>query len=81
MTIVQPPYLLDFGKVYIDNPPPYWNDPQFHVNRHECGRELFGNKKWREVLNAMSTLIRLGIWNVDPRPANFCFGDEENEPL
>jgi hypothetical protein len=81
MSIVQPPYLLDFGKVYLDTPPQYWNDPQFHANRHEDGRENFGNQKWKEVLSALSNLIRYGIYNVDPRPANFCFGDEDSEPL
>ena len=80
MTIVQPPYLLDFGKVYLDAPPPYWSDAQFQTNRHEDGRENFGIEKWKTVLRAMSELIGMGIYDVDPRPANFCFGDEDLEP-
>ncbi len=30
--IVQPPYLLDFGKVYLDAPPPYWDDAHLMAN-------------------------------------------------
>ena len=35
MTIVQPPFLLDFGKAYVDRQPPYWDDAQLVANAHE----------------------------------------------
>ncbi len=38
MTIVQPPYVLDFGKVYLDRPPPYWSDRQMLETIHAEGR-------------------------------------------
>ena len=34
MTIVSPPFLLDFGKVYLDSPPPYWDDLEIMSNWH-----------------------------------------------
>jgi hypothetical protein len=49
MTIVQPPYLLDFGKVYLDRPPPYWSDQQILESVHAEGREVF-ERRWPEVL-------------------------------
>ena len=42
MTIVSPPFLLDFGKVYFDSPPPYWNDDEIMANWHAEGKENFG---------------------------------------
>ena len=42
MTIVEPPYLLDFGKVYVDEPPPYrlYEMPSWHEKIRE---EFEGN--------------------------------------
>jgi hypothetical protein len=75
MTIVQPPYLLDFGKVYLDRPPPYWSDPQILESVHAEGRELF-ERRWPEVLRVLAGLQALGIYYVDPKPANINFGDD-----
>jgi hypothetical protein len=80
MSIVRPPFLLDFGKVYIDVPPRDWYDPRYQQNLHAGGIDLFG-KRWKIVCKAMATLRGHGIYNPDPRPANCCFGDEDDEPL
>lgn len=48
MTIVRPPYCLDFGKVWIDRPPPYYFDAQRMANAHADWRDLFG-KHWGDV--------------------------------
>ena len=72
--VVEPPYLLDFGKVYVNQPPPY----KLHEmpNWHEKIREEFeGNSA--KVYAVLSALRQLGIHYVDPRPGNINFGDEE----
>ena len=77
MSVVQPPFLLDFGKIYLDDPPPYWGDAQLMQNAQVDGRELFG-KHWRKVVAALGILRqRFGIYYVDPRPGNINFGDDE----
>jgi hypothetical protein len=78
MSIVQPPFLLDFGKVYIDSFPQDWSDSQYQRNRHTDGREKFG-KRWDDVRRAMARLQGLGICNIDPRPSNVNFGDEDDD--
>ena len=76
MTLVRPPFLLDFGKVYIDHPPPYWGDTQLMANFHAEGRENF-QSRWPVVLRALSILRGHGIYYVDPRPGNVTFGDDD----
>lgn len=72
MSIVQPPYLLDFGKVYIDRPPPYASDAQCMSNWHAEVRDLFEDRA-SEVYIVLHILKKLGIHYVDPKPANICF--------
>ncbi|WP_442483940.1 hypothetical protein [Aeoliella sp. SH292] len=69
MEIVQPPYVLDFGKVYLDQPPAYWNDPQIRNNAYAEWRERF-DEHWEKVAGVMFSLERFGIYYVDPRPSN-----------
>ena len=74
MTIVSPPFLLDFGKVYLDSPPPYWDNSEIMSNWHVEGRENFG-ERWSKVLSLIGWLQKYGIWYVDPKPGNIMFGD------
>jgi hypothetical protein len=78
MSIVEPPYLLDFGKVYIDRPPPYHNDPQLMANAQAEWQEWFG-KHWARVAGVLQRLENYGIYYVDPRPSNICTGEEDEE--
>jgi hypothetical protein len=80
ISIVQPPYLLDFGKVYLEHPPTHLYDEQMMANAHQEWMERFG-KRWSKVLHAMKMLEKLGIYYYDPRPGNVCFGDEDDQPL
>jgi hypothetical protein len=73
MSIVQPPYLLDFGKVYIDRPPPYARGPM--PGWHAQLREDFG-ENIQEVYRVISYLKSIGIYYVDPKPANIDFGNQ-----
>jgi hypothetical protein len=75
MTIVSPPFLLDFGKVYLDSPPPYWNDGEIMAEWHADGKENFG-PRWSKVLSLVGMLQKYGIWYVDPKLGNIMFGDE-----
>ena len=72
--IVRPPFLLDFGKVYIDAPPPYWDDAEIMGHWHEEGRENFGDR-WKNVLSLIRQLEGHGIYYVDPKPGNIMFAD------
>lgn len=74
MSIVQPPFLLDFGKVYLDTPPPYWNDAEIVADWHAEGRDNFGNR-WSTVMSLIGVLQKYGIYYVDPKPGNIMFAD------
>ncbi|HYO23707.1 MAG TPA: hypothetical protein VEQ85_02045, partial [Lacipirellulaceae bacterium] len=80
MTIVQAPYILDFGKVYIDAPPPYLYDKQMMKNVYAEWRDRYGSK-WNEVVCAVEVLTKYGIFYVDPRRSNIDPGDEDEDPL
>lgn len=69
MEIVDAPYTLDFGKVYIDYPPAYWSDPQLKADTHAEWRARFDDH-WSQVAGAIYALERHGIYYVDPREAN-----------
>ncbi len=78
MTIVQPPFVLDFGKVYIDRRPPYVNDIEVMTEAETKCIELFeGARRWKKVQRALWKLEALGIWYVDPNPRNVQFGSDE----
>lgn len=73
MDIVSPPYLLDFGKCYLDRKPDFspevwqeWND------EHE---EMWEGR-WKIVRRAVWQLEKYGIYHIDPRPGNVRFGEE-----
>lgn len=74
MTIVQPPFLLDFGKAYVDRTPPYWNDAQLMANAREEWADLF-DERWPDVVALLGALESFGIYYVDPRPGNIVFSD------
>jgi hypothetical protein len=79
MTIVEAPYLLDFGKVWIDEKPPYYGDSQLMANTFAEWRSLFG-KNWKHVGSAMETLRRqFGIYYSDPRPSNISMGNDDDD--
>jgi len=84
MSIVQPPYLLDFGKVYFDGPP----TDVYDRNRIKLGqaeaKANFGSN-WPAVSQVLYALQeKVGIWYVDPKPANIDCGiddpDWDKEP-
>jgi hypothetical protein len=60
LTIVKPPYLLDFGKVYLDRTPPYWNDEEVMAGWMDECRELFG-PNYRALVAVLARLRSFGI--------------------
>lgn len=79
MGVVKSPRLLDFGKVHIDAPPPYWDDPHVMAQFDADGLWLFRDH-WPDVVTALEELRKLGIYYVDPKPGNITFGDETEDP-
>lgn len=74
MTIVAPPFLLDFGKASLDAPPVYADDPKRMAEIEMQWRDLFGTN-WNQVLGALFELRhRYGIYYLDPRPGNINCG-------
>lgn len=71
MTIVEPPFLLDFGKVYLDSEPEYFTDQEIMANWMQEGRDLF-----EDVQQLLSALWKYGICYVDPKPGNIRFRNE-----
>lgn len=74
ISVVSPPFLLDFGKVYLDRPPPYWDDAEIMGHWHAEDRENFGDR-WKTVLSLIRLLEGHGIYYVDPKPGNIMFAD------
>ena len=74
MGIVRRPYLLDFGKAYVDHPPSYYYDAQMKRNFYDkCAEDFPNNIKKLRVL--LACLEGMGIYYVDPTPANIDFGN------
>jgi len=76
MSIVSPPFLLDFGKVWIDRKPDF-SAEALADKEAECA-DLYG-ERWGEVQLALAVLKRLGIYYTDVRLGNITFGPESVE--
>lgn len=74
MTLVTPPFLLDFGKAHLDHPPDY--TPEVLADWESERRELFGDR-WPQVQEALGWLQSYGIHYYDAKPGNITFGNEE----
>lgn len=73
MDIVSRPFLLDFGKCYLDRKPEFspevWQDWQIeHAEMWE--------DRWKTVRRLVWQLEKYGIYHVDPRPGNIRFADQ-----
>jgi hypothetical protein len=70
MEMVTPPYILDFGKAYLDSAPEHseetWRD-------HEAAqREIWGDH-YGDVQAILWRLESIGIYYRDPNPRNIVF--------
>ena len=73
MDIVSPPYLLDFGKSYLDRKPDF--SPEVWQQWQQDHEEMWEGR-WKIVRRLVWQLERYGIYHVDPRPGNVRFGEE-----
>lgn len=67
MSLVKPPYVLDFGKVYLDRSPDFSADVM--NDWYAAQQELWGDL-WPTVRSILSRLQGLGIYHMDPKPGN-----------
>jgi hypothetical protein len=70
MTIVSPPFLLDFGKVHLDRRPEF--SAETLAEWRESMQELFEHQ-WPEVRLLLAALERYGIYYLDAKPGNIMF--------
>ena len=70
MTIVSPPFLLDFGKVHLDRRPEF--SAETLAEWRESMQELL-EKNWPEVRLLLAALERYGIYYLDAKPGNIMF--------
>lgn len=69
MTVVMPPFVLDFACAYIDEQPPYADDPEIMSYWFNQRREMYG-EDWSDVLSVMSALRAHGVHLADVKPGN-----------
>ena len=73
MTIVTPPFLLDFAGAYLDWPPEF--SPEAMEYWHNDKQEQFGTR-WKEVQNILAMLSEQAeIYMLDVNPGNIMFAD------
>ena len=75
MSIVRPPYILDFAKACLDAPPDF--PEEVMAERWEHWADLF-EERWPHVITIMGWLERRhGVYLLDPSPRNIAFPDDE----
>ncbi len=70
MTVVKPPFVLDFAGAYLDWPPKF-SDEVWDERRAKWADE-FGDD-WPMVQRILSEFEDMGIYMLDPSPANIRF--------
>lgn len=68
MEIVEPPYILDFGKAYFKRQRPKFS-AEVMRETEEAQKELWGDH-WPEIRRILKKLASFGIYHTDPKPAN-----------
>ncbi len=72
MSIVSPPFILDFAGAYLDKRPPFDEEQWAEWEKEKI--EQFEHR-WPEVRQAMAYFRRHGIYLNDIKPGNVEFGD------
>lgn len=70
MTIVEPPFVLDFASAQLDQPFDF--PPDILAEWYESKRRDFG-ANWGRAVAVLRELERLGIYMVDVHPGNIGF--------
>jgi hypothetical protein len=74
LEIVKPPFVLDFGKSYLDEVPEFPEETLAEVEAEN--RDRFG-KRWPEVRRILRKLESYGVFHVDVSPNNIRFANDE----
>ena len=74
MTIVSPPFVLDFAGAYLDKRPDYPDDVMEEWQAEKL--EQFGEERWKIVQNIMAHFARMRIYLADVKPGNITFAEE-----
>ena len=74
MTIVSPPFALDFAGAYLDQKPDF--PPEVMADWRAEKAEQFGEPHWSRVQALMWAFSKLGVYLADVKPGNIVFGDE-----
>jgi hypothetical protein len=72
MSIVTPPFVLDFAGAYVDKRPTWHSDPEMMKIIEENGLDAFGDN-WKKVKSILATFRGLGIYLTDARHGNIEF--------
>jgi hypothetical protein len=70
MSIVSIPYLIDFGKAYLDYEPDH--SAETWADHHQEQREIWEDR-YKEVQSVLWRLRQLGIYYRDAKPGNIMF--------
>ena len=73
MTIVRPPFLLDFADARLDEPPDFSEDV---LRQWEEDRAEIFDERWPEVIRILAALQTLGVYLLDINPRNIFFLEE-----
>jgi hypothetical protein len=66
--LVRPPYILDFGKVYLDKRPSHFS-PETWADWRADFAERWG-ADWPRIQDLLRALESYGIYYMDPKPGN-----------
>jgi len=72
MTIVSPPFVLDFAGAYLDRPPDFPDDVMEDWQAEK--KEQFGDR-WTMVQKIMREFRKMGVYLADVKPGNIMFRD------
>jgi hypothetical protein len=74
MTIVTAPWVIDFGKCYLDTVPPY--DRKKLLEQARKMQREFGDN-YSRLAGILWKLKSYGIHYVDAKPSNICFSAKD----
>ncbi|MFO0874466.1 MAG: hypothetical protein U0575_10900 [Phycisphaerales bacterium] len=72
MTIVQPPFILDFASAYLDNDAPVFPSDVYQEWRERLAEEF--DDDWPRARLVLARLAGMGVHVLDPHPRNMDFG-------
>ena len=75
MSLVTAPFLLDFGKAYLDSEPEHSEETWAY--HYEEQKEIWEHR-FDEVQSLLSELKSMGIYYRDPKPGNIMFDPDDH---